>query len=150
MVIKNFDLALLYWKCHLIPNCPLRSTFTWFLEQLLKGLVSWISPGKCSMTITFCEMLSGFCPASFGVLECAVSGAQFLTGGMFECDIPHCRSMTVLCILYKIRCNLKHPLNGALPGLYVPVWVTRSALVRLHLCTTSQYGRTFIPLSVLL
>ena len=47
-----------------------------------------------------------------------------------------------------------HPLNGALPGPYVPVRVTRSALV-VHRYTyapprrrTSQHSRTFIPLSV--
>ena len=70
-------------------------------------------------------MLSGFCPASFGVLFCvwcsaadthlklldrAVSGARFLTGGVFECDIAHRRSVAVLCMLYKItsvkRCTL--------------------------------------------
>ena len=49
-------------------------------------------------------MLSGFSPASFGELSCslncsadthlklldrAVSGAWFLTGGVFECDIAH-------------------------------------------------------------
>ena len=59
----------------------------------------------------------------------AVSGARFLTGGVFECDIAHRRSVAVLCMLYKIRCNPMHPLNGALPGPYVPVWVTRGALV---------------------
>ena len=59
-----------------------------------------------------------FCPASFGVLFCslvlgcrytlldrAVSGARFLTGGVFECDNSHRRSVPVLCMLYKIRCN---------------------------------------------
>ena len=89
-------------------------------------------------------MLSGFCPASFGVLFCslvlgcrynlklldrAVSGARFLTGGVFECDISHRRSVAVLCMLYKIRCNPVHPLNGALSGPYVPARVTRGALV---------------------
>ena len=29
----------------------------------------------------------------------------FLTGGVFECDISHRRSVAVLCMLYKIRCN---------------------------------------------
>ena len=43
----------------------------------------------------------------------AVSGARFLTGGVFECDISHRRSVAVLCMLYKIRCNPVHPLNGA-------------------------------------
>ena len=33
------------------------------------------------------------------------SGARFLTGGVFECDISHRRSVAVLCMLYKIRCN---------------------------------------------
>ena len=47
-----------------------------------------------------------------------------------------------------------HPLNGALPGLYVPVPVTRGALVAHRYthapprCIISQYSRTFIPLSV--
>ena len=49
---------------------------------------------------------------------------------------------------------LLHPLNGALPGPYVPVRVTRGALVTHRYtyapprCRTSQYNRTFIPLSV--
>ena len=50
------------------------------------------------------------------LLNCAVSGAGFLTGGVFECNIAHHRSVTVLCMLYKISCNPVHPLNGALPG----------------------------------
>ena len=59
------------------------------------------------------------------LLNRAVSCARFLTGRVFECDIAHCRSVTVLCMLYNIRCNPVHPLNGALPGPYVPVRVTR-------------------------
>ena len=34
-----------------------------------------------------------------------VSGARFLTGGVFKCDIAHCRSVAVLFMLYKIKCN---------------------------------------------
>ena len=114
-------------------------------------------------------MLSLFCPASFGVwfavwcsaadthlklLDRAVSGARFLTGGVFECDISHRRSVAVLCMLYKIRCNQVHPLNGAQPGPYVPVRVTRGALVAHRYtyapprCRTLQYSMTFIPFSV--
>ena len=59
----------------------------------------------------------------------AVSVAWFPTWGVFQCDISHRRSVAVLCMLYKMRCNPVHPLNGALPGPYVPVWVTRGALV---------------------
>ena len=53
-------------------------------------------------------------------LDRAVSGARFLTGGVFECDISHRRSVAVLCMLCRIRCNPVHPLNAALPGQYVP------------------------------
>ena len=49
------------------------------------------------------------------LLDRAVSSARFLTGGVFECDISHRRSVAVLYMLYKIRCNPVHPLNGALP-----------------------------------
>ena len=67
------------------------------------------------------------------LLDRAVSDDRFLTGGVFECDIAHRRSVAVLCMLYKIRCNPMHPLNGALPGPYVPMRVTRGALVaRVH------------------
>ena len=74
------------------------------------------------------------------LLDRAVSGARFLTGGVFECDISHRRSVAVLCMLYKIRCNPVHPLNGVLPGPYVPVRVTRGTLIAhryMHLCTAS-------------
>ena len=62
--------------------------------------------------------------------------------------------MAVLCMLYKIRCNPMHPLCGVLPVPYVPVRVTRGALIAhrftnaLPRCRTSQYRRTFISLSV--
>ena len=38
------------------------------------------------------------------LLDCAVTGARFLTGGVFECDIAHRRSVAILCMLYK-RCT---------------------------------------------
>ena len=57
-------------------------------------------------------------------------------------------------MLYKIRCNLMHPLYGTLPVPYVPVRVTRGAVIAHRFtyapprCRTSQYSRTFIPFSV--
>ena len=88
------------------------------------------------------------------LLDRAVNGARFLIGGVYECDIAYRRSVAVLCIVYNIRCNPMHPLNDALPGLYVSVRVTRGALAA-HLytyapprCRTSQYSRIFVPLSV--
>ena len=64
------------------------------------------------------------------------------------------RGVAVMCMLHKIRCNMMNPLNDDLPGPYVPVRVTRGALVSHRYtyapagCRTSQYRRTFVPLSV--
>ena len=55
------------------------------------------------------------------LLDHAISGDQFLTVGEFECDIVHHRTVEVLYMLYKNRCNPTHPLNNDLPGPYVPV-----------------------------
>ena len=88
------------------------------------------------------------------LLNRAVSGARFLTGGVFECDISPRRSVAVLCMMYKIRCNPMHPLNDVLPGPDVPVQVTRGALVAHRYtyapprCRTTQYRMTFVHLSV--
>ena len=88
------------------------------------------------------------------LLDRAVSGARFLTEGVFEYDVAHRRYVAALCMLYKIRCNPVHPLNDALPGPYVPVRVTRGALVAHRYMyappryRTSQYCKTFFPLSV--
>ena len=88
------------------------------------------------------------------LLDRVVNGACFLTGGGLDCDLAHRRSVAGLCMLFKIRGNPMHPLSGALPVPYVPVRVTRGALVA-HRNTyappryrTSQYYRTFIPFSV--
>ena len=88
------------------------------------------------------------------LLDWVVSGARFLTGGVFECDLAHRRFVAVLCMLYKIRCYPIHPLCGSLPKPHVPVRVTRGAVIAHRFtyapprCRTSQYHRTFIPLSV--
>ena len=87
------------------------------------------------------EMLSGFLSCQFWsiFLHCCAllpmystpwttgpcsQWCHFLTGGVFECVITHRRTVAVLCMVYKISCNPMHLLNGALPGLYVPVRVT--------------------------
>ena len=87
-------------------------------------------PGFCPPILEYCSAM--WCSATdthLKLLDRAVSGARFLTGGMFECDIAHRRSVAVLCMLYKIRCNPMHPLNDEQPGPYVPARVTRGALV---------------------
>ena len=108
---------------------------------------------------------------AFGVLSCQfwntvlqcgvrlpihtlVSGACFLAGGVLNCNLSRRRSVAVLCMLYKIRCNLMHPLCGALPVPYMSVRVTRGALIAQRYtyapprCRTSQYRMTFISISV--
>ena len=132
-------MTLLYWEWHLIPRWPLRSIFAQFAEQLLKYLVSWGSPGKPRVfhdrsllgrcfqffvlpVLEYCSAVWWLATNThLKLLDRAVSGAWFLTGGVFECDIAHRRSVAGLWMLYKIRCNLVYPLNGAVPGPYVPV-----------------------------
>ena len=50
---------------------------------------------------------------------------------VFECDLVHRRSVAVLCMFYKIRCDLMHPLYGALPVPFVPVRSHIGTLMRL-------------------
>ena len=83
------------------------------------------------------------------LLDRIVSGACFIAGGVLNCDLSHRGFVAVLCVLYKIRRNPKHPLCGVLPVPYVPVRVTRGALIAHRYtfappcCRTSQYRRTF-------
>ena len=130
----------------------LRKSWRVFHDRLLLGRCfrSFVLP-----ILEYCSAV--WCSAAdthLNLLDRAVSGAWFLTGGVFECDIAHRWSVAVLCMLYKIRWKAMHPLNGALPGPHVPVRITRSALVTHRYtdapprCRTSQYCRTFILLSV--
>ena len=108
---------------------------------------------SCSFWSTVLEWCSA-ADTNLKLLDRAVSGARFLTGGVIECDISSRRSVAVLCMLYKIRCNPMYPLDDALPGPYVPVRVTRGALVAHRYtyppprCRTSQYYRTFVLFAV--
>ena len=68
--------------------------------------------------------------AHLKLLDRAVSGDRFLTGGVFVCDIAHRRSVATLfcCIRSGVtRCNLFMVLY--VPRPYVPVRVIRGALV---------------------
>ena len=117
------------------------------LERCFRGFVlpvlEYCSAVWCSAADTHLKLL-----------DRAVSGARLVTEGVFECDTANRRSVAVLCMLYKIRCNPMHPLNDALPGPYVPVRVTRGALVAHRYtyapprCRASQDQRTFVLLSV--
>ena len=129
------------------------------------GLASRRSPGEYSMIDCLLGNAFGVlsCPFWSTVLQCGarqsihtlnywtVSGASFLTGGVFECALAHRRSVVVLCMLYRIKFNPTHPLYGALHEPYMQMRVTRSAVIaHRHTyerprCGTSQYHRTFIP-----
>ena len=75
-----------------------------------------------------------------------VSGARFLTGGVFVCDIGHRRSVAVLCMLYKIRCNPTHLLYviyqfamcqcGLHPVHWLHIGIFMSLLAAEHRSTT--------------
>ena len=103
----------------------------------------WLLLGRCCRgfvlpVLEYCSAV--WCSAAdthLRLLDRVVSGVSFLTGSVFECDLAYLRSVAVLCMLYKIRCNLMHPLYGALPVPYVPVRVTRGAVIS-HRFT---YGR---------
>ena len=78
------------------------------------------------------------------LLDHRVSGACFLAGGMLNCNLSHRRSVAMLCMLYKIRCNPMHPLCGTLPEPYVPVWVTRGTLIA-HRYTFARTAGLLFP-----
>ena len=132
----------------------LRKSWPVFHDKLLIGRCFW---GFVLPVLEHCSAV--WCSAAdthLKLLDRVVSGACFLAGVMLNCDFSHRRSVAMLCMLYKIRCNPKDTLCGALPVPYVPVWVTHGALIAhwytfapLH-CRTSQYRRTFILLSVFL
>ena len=120
-----------------------------------RSFLLWCFRGFVLSVLEYCSAV--WCPAAdtpLELLDREVSGARFLTGGVFECDIAHRRSVAVLCMLDTLRWNPVNPLNGDLPGPYLPVRVTRGAQIShrftyaLPRCRTSQYHRTFISLSV--
>ena len=78
------------------------------LRVFVLPVLEFCSAARCSAANTHLKQL-----------DRSVCGARFLTGGVFECDITHRRSVAVLCMLYKIRCNPVHPLNGAIAGPYM-------------------------------
>ena len=112
--------------------------------------------GRCfrGFVLPVLEYCSAVWCSAAELLDRVVSGACFLAGGVLNCNLSHHRSVAMLCMLYKIRCNPMHPLCDALPVPYVPVRVTRGTLSA-HLytyvlprCRTSKYRSTFIPLLV--
>ena len=80
------------------------------------------------MLLEFCPAVLEYCSAVWcsvadtylKLLDRVVSGASFLTEGVFEYDLAHRRSVVVLCMMYNY---------GAQPVPYVLVHVTCGALI---------------------
>ena len=130
----------------------LRKSWKVFHNRLILGrcfrgfilpVLEYCSAVWCSVTDTHLKQLDRL-----------VSGDSFLTGSVFECNLAHHRSVTVLYMLYNILCTLMQALYGALPVPYVSVRVTCCAVIaQLYpyappRCRTSLYRMTFILLSV--
>ena len=123
-----------------------------FHDRLLIERCFW---GFVLPVLEYCSAV--WCSAAdthLNLLDLVVSGACFISGAVLNCNISHRRSVALLWMLYKIRCNPMHPLCGTLPVPYVPVRVTHGTLIAHRYtyapprCRTSQYRITFIFLSV--
>ena len=77
-----------------------------------------------------CEVWYSATNKNLKLQDRVVSGASFLTGGVFECDLAHRRSVAILCMLYMIRCN-RYTLSMV---LYLCVLVARASV---QLCASS-------------
>ena len=81
-----------------------------------------IPPRVSEEQLEYCY--AGWCSAAdthLKLLVRVVSGASFLTMGVFGCDLARRQSVEVICMLFKIRCVPMHPLYGALVVPYVAV-----------------------------
>ena len=83
-----------------------------FFRNCVLPVLEYCSAVWCSATDTHPKLL-----------DRVVSNRRFLTGGVFECNIAHRRSVAVLRTWYKIMFNQMHHLYDALPLLYEIVWV---------------------------
>ena len=98
-----------------------QSSKAWYLQESWRVFHDRLLLGRCFLGIVlpvleYCSAV--WCSAAdthLKLLDRVVSGARFLTGGVFEFDIAHRRSVAVLCMLYTIRCSPMQPLYGDLP-----------------------------------
>ena len=139
--------------CYMYVQFFEESFMTLVPEQLLKDFISWWSPGEYSMidrvlgdalgvlSCQFCSVVLGYrCMHTLIRLLDRVVSSAFLTGCVFKYGIAHRRSVVVLCMLYKIRCNPMHLHYGALPSYAVcaSAGYTRcSGRTSVNLCASS-------------
>ena len=97
----------------------LRKSWRVFHDRLLIGRCFWVF---FLPVLEYCSAV--WCSAAdthLKLLDRVVSDACFLAGGVLNRNLSHRRSVAVLCMLYKIRCNPMHPLCGA-PTFSVSIW----------------------------
>ena len=96
----------------------LRKSWRIFHDRLLlvKCLQGFVLPVLEYYSAVWCSAAD----THLKLLDSVVSGDSFLTGGVFECHIffVQRRSVAVLCMLYKMRCN---PMYGV-PSLWCSTW----------------------------
>ena len=68
-----------------------------------------------SFVLPVLEYCSAVWCSHLKLLDRVVRSAGFLAGGFIECNLAHRRSVTELCMLFKIKSNPMHLLSGALP-----------------------------------
>ena len=157
--------TLIYWEWHLIPRLLLSSIFT----RLLKRLVSWGTPGKYSMIDCFLgdAVVVLFCLFINTVVQCGARPPKhklnywtvqwvvpvfFIRAVIIFLLFYTVRSVAVLCMLSKIRCDAIHPLNlwrSTCCAVCASASSTKHwSLIDIYSSGTSQNRRTFIPLSV--
>ena len=81
------------------------------LSLLLRSFRSFVLP-----VLEYCSLV--WCSAAYSHLELldrVVRSADFLAGGVLDCNHAHRRSVAELCMLFKIKSNQMHHLSGALP-----------------------------------
>ena len=118
----------------------LRKSWQVFYDRLLLGRCFG---GFVLPVFKYCSTV--WCSAAdthLKLLDSVVSGASFLTGGVFECDLAHRRSMAVLCMLYKIRCN---PMVSSCVVCAGADYTLRCDRTSVHLCASSLQNLTVSP-----
>ena len=80
----------------------LRKSWQIFHYRFLLGrcLLGFVLPVLESCSAVWCSAAD----THLKLLDRVVNGDCFLTGGVLDCDLAHRRSVSVLCMLYKIRC----------------------------------------------
>ena len=130
----------------------LRKSCRVFHDKLLIGRCFW---GFVLPVLEYCSAVRcSAADAHLKLLDRVVSGACFIAGGVLTVIFPIVDLWQ--CCVCCTRSGVIRSTHfcGALPVPYVPVRVTRGALIAHRYtfapprCRTSQYHRTFVPLSV--